>query len=119
MSGPINGITVTLISFTQTGTDDFNRPITSEVKTNVDNVLVSPASSDDVTNTLNLTGKKAVYNLAIPKGDAHDWENALVEFFDKRWRVVGIPVKGIEAMIPLDWNEKVTVEMYEQSSNQT
>ena len=119
MSEMIKGITVTLITFTQTGTDEFNRPIKSEVKTDVDNVLVSPASSDDVTNTLNLTGKKAMYNLAIPKGDSHDWKNAMVEFFGKRWHVIGLPVKGIEDMVPLDWNEKVTVELYEQSSNQT
>ncbi len=30
-----------------------------------------------------------------------------------KWRSFGIPSQGIEDMIPLDWNKKVTVERYE------
>ncbi|WCZ54960.1 hypothetical protein [Latilactobacillus phage TMW 1.1365 P1] len=79
----------------------------------MDNVLVAPASADDITNQLNLTGRKAIYTLAIPKGDTHDWENKPVEFFGQRWKVFGIPLEGIDELIPLDWNKKVTVERYE------
>ena len=79
----------------------------------VDNVLVAPASNSEILDATNLYGKKAVYTLAIPKGDTHEWENRIVEFFGKRWRVFGIPTKGIEANVPLDWNKKVTVELYE------
>ena len=61
---------------------------------------------------MNLTGKKAVYTLAIPKGDTHDWEDKEVKFFGKRWRTFGIPLEGIEQLIPLDWNKKVMVERY-------
>ena len=109
----LKGITVILINKTQTGTDPFGTPIYSDVETEVENVLVAPTSSDDVVNQLSLTGRKAVYTLAIPKGDENVWENAEVRFFDERWRVFGIPTQGIEAMIPLAWNKKVTVERYE------
>jgi hypothetical protein len=51
--------------------------------------------------------------LGIPKEDEHDWENRRVDFFGEKWRVFGIPTKGIEDIIPLDWNMKVTVERYE------
>lgn len=109
----IKGITVTLINKVQTGTDPFDNPIYEDVEIAVDNVLVSPTSSDDVVNTMDLTGRKAVYTLAIPKGDTNDWENQEVRFFGERWRVIGMPLQGIDELIPLDWNKKVMVERYE------
>ncbi|WP_278552774.1 hypothetical protein [Companilactobacillus farciminis] len=109
----IHGITVTLFDKVKTGLDGFGEPIYEERPIDIDNILVSPASTDDVTNQLNLTGKKVVYTLAIPKGDDHDWTNKVVQFFGQRWRTVGVPLEGIEDMIPLDWNKKVTVERYE------
>ncbi len=113
MMSHIKGITVTLVDRVQTGTDPFGKPIYSDVEVAVDNVLVAPTSSDDIVNTLELTGKKAVYTLAIPKGDEHDWEDKEVRFFGKRWRVFGMALHGIDELIPLDWNMKVMVERYE------
>jgi hypothetical protein len=109
----IKGVTVTLINKVQIGTDPFDNPIYEDVEIEVDNVLVSPMSSEDVVNTLNLTGKKAVYTLAIPKGDENDWEDAEVIFFGERWRTFGFVTQGIEHLIPGDWNKKVMVERYE------
>lgn len=109
----INGITVTLYDKTQTGTDGFGEPIYTETPVNVADVLVYPATSTEILETVNLYGKKAVYTLAIPKGDTNEWENKKVEFFGKTWKTFGIPTQGIEANIPLRWNTKVTVERYE------
>lgn len=109
----IKGITVTLVDQELTDTDDFGRPIYKDKDIDVENVLVAPASADDVINSTDLAGRKAVYTLGIPKGDAHDWENKEVKFFGKRWRVFGIPTEGINDLIPLDWNKKVMVERYE------
>lgn len=109
----IKGITVTLITKSQDGTDPMGAPIYKESTASIDNVLVAPTSSDEVVNQLSLTGRKAVYTLAIPKGDANVWENQIVEFFGKRWRAFGIPTQGIDDLIPLSWNKKVTVERYE------
>lgn len=109
----IKGITVTLINNQEIGRDPFDNPIIEDVEIAVDNVLVSPTSSDDIVNTKDLTGRTAVYTLAIPKGDTNTWENQEVRFFGERWRVFGIPLQGIEELIPLDWNKKVMVERYE------
>lgn len=111
--GRIKGITVTLINKKEIGRDPFDNPIFEYVEIDVDNVLVSPTSSDDIVNTKDLTGRTAVYTLAIPKGDTNTWENQEVRFFGERWRVFGIPLQGIEELIPLDWNKKVMVERYE------
>lgn len=111
--GKLKGITITLVDTVENGVDPFGAPIVSKVEIPVENVLVAPSSTDDVTNQLSLTGKMISYTLAIPKGDTHDWENKVVIFFGKRWRTVGIPLEGIESLIPLSWNRKVMVERYE------
>lgn len=112
MSSRIKGITVTLIDRRQTGTDAFNRPIYEDVEIPVENVLVGEPSSEDVTNELNLSGKRLAYTLAIPKGDANDWSNRKVAFFGEVFETIGNPIMGIEHMIPLDWNRKVKVSRY-------
>jgi len=111
--GKIHGIPITLIDKQVVSTDPFGSPVVKDVETVVENVIVSPTLSDDIVNQLTLTGKKAVYTLAIPKGDTHDWTDKEVRFFNQRWRTFGIPLEGIEEMIPLSWNKKVTVERYE------
>lgn len=110
--GMLKGITVTLIDKVETGKDPFGNPIYEDEEIEVNNVLVSPTSSDDIVNQLTLTGKKAIYTLAIPKGDTHNWEDKKVRFFGKTWRTFGEPLEGIEELIPLNWNKKVTVEHY-------
>lgn len=111
----IKGITITLISKQEIKKDPFGNPVFGEVEIVVDNVLVAPVpiADMDVINNLSLTGRKAVYTLAIPKGDTNVWENQEVRFFGERWRAFGIPIQGIENLIPLDWNKKVMVERYE------
>lgn len=106
----IVGIPVLIVIKSQTGTNPFGEAIYSEVEETVENVLVAPASDIDIVNNNDLTGGKAVYTLAIPKGDTHNWEDATVKFFGATWKAVGIPIMGIEANIPLSWNTKVTVE---------
>jgi hypothetical protein len=108
----IKGISVILKVKTQTGTDGFNAPVHSYTDEIVENVLVAPSSSEDIVTAENLYGKKAVYTLAIPKGDQHDWLDAEVEFFGAKWRTFGFPVEGIEENIPLQWHKKVMVERY-------
>lgn len=111
----IKGIPVTLYTVTVTGYDAFNAPIYTETAVTVDNVLVAPVSDQEIVDTLNLTGKKAIYQLGIPKGDAHDWENRRVSFFGEDFRVIGHPTEGIDDMIPLFWNKKVKVESYAEN----
>ena len=109
----LKGITVTLITSVQIGTDPAGAPIYEQSSELIENVLVAPASAQDIIDNTQLYGKKAVYTLGIPKSDAHNWEDQIVEFFGERWHVFGIPLKGIEAMIPLEWNTKVMVERYD------
>lgn len=109
----INGITIKLwVSNPQESeTDAFNRPHDSGEWVSVDDVLVAPLSDAEILDTVNLTGRKATYQLGIPKGDTHEWQSGgYVQFFGEYWRIVGHPTIGIDDMIPLRWNKKVKVE---------
>lgn len=109
----IKGISVKLFEQVKKGTDPFNHPVYEETSIIVDNVLVSPSTSTDIVNSQDLYGKKAVYTLAIPKSDTHDWENKRIVFFNQEWHSFGFVTQGIEDNIPLEWNKKVMVERYE------
>lgn len=112
MSSLIRGITVRLYVSTQTGVDAFNAPIYAEYPVFIENVLVSPVGTEDIVAGTQLYGKKAVYELSIPKDDTHDWQDKRVEFFGQMWRTFGIPMQYVGQNVPLDWNIKVKVERY-------
>lgn len=108
----LKGITILLHEKVEVGKDAFNNPLFEDTVTSVENVLVAPATTDDITTSTNFYGKKAIYTLGIPKGDTHNWIDAEIEFFGQRFKSFGFPIEGIESMIPLSWNKKVMVEVY-------
>lgn len=109
----IKGITVTLHTRLNSGVDGFNNPIYTEKAVTVDNVLVTPVEDKDIVDALQLYGKKAVYELCIPKGDTHTWEDCRVDFFGQSFRVFGMGKEYIDENVPLEWNKKYKVEAYE------
>lgn len=109
----MTGITVTLYERTQTGVDALNDPIYTETPVDVANVLVGQPTTDDVTSSINLYGKKLEFMLGIPKGDTHDWKDVTVEFFGQRFRTFGAVMEGIPANVPTPWHKKVRAELYE------
>lgn len=109
----IKGITVTLYEKKETGTDPFGHPVYEEMPVDVENVLVAPSATTEVLDVLNITGKKAVYDIAIPKGDDHTWKDCRVDFFGEPWRVFGLPKQGIDENVPGRWNQRWMVERYE------
>lgn len=103
--------TVTLIQRAKTGEDDFGAPVYEETETEVTEAVVYPTSAQDVTDTLNLTGKKSVYTVCIPKGDTNTWDNTKVIIREKPYRTIGVPL--VLTTTPLPWNGKIEVERYE------
>ena len=108
----MRGTTVQILVETQTSTDPFGGAITSEVWEDVENMLVGQPTTDDVTNTVQLYGKKIEYVLGIPKGDTHNWINAKVKIFGDVFQTIGYPQTGIQENIPLKWGSNVKVERY-------
>lgn len=113
MASLIKGIDVTLYDRQESGVDAFNRPTYTETAVTVNNVLVSPVSSETITDAeINLSEKRAIYELSIPKKDSHIWENRIVEFFGQKWKTIGIPLELMQENVPLDWNRRIKVERY-------
>lgn len=109
----MTGITITLMKRTPSGTDGFGRTMYDTETVSVDDVLVGEPTTDEITNDLAMYGKKVAYTLAIPKGDANEWEDTevvLPEPFAGTYHTIGYPTAGIEANIPLRWNKKVHLE---------
>lgn len=104
---------ITLYVKTKTGEDELGAPIYEEKPLKVSNVLIGQPSSTDIASNESIYGKKAVYKLAIPKGDTHEWQDSIVEFYGNKWRVFTIPTEGKETTLPLYWNKQVMVERYE------
>lgn len=108
----MKGTTVQLPVKTQTGTDPFGEPIYTEKFVDVPDVLVGSPSSDDVTNALQMYGKKIAYTLGIPKGDNHNWVDTDVIIWGDRFHTIGYPITGEQENIPLRWGKNVQVERY-------
>lgn len=122
----IKGTTVTLYEENVTGYDSFKAPIVERTPVSVENVLVGEPSTDDITSSVSMYGKKISYMLGIPKGDTHDWTDKHVEWTDAYGTVhkcvtFGVPITGIEANIPsaIPWHMKVRCESYGESRDQT
>ena len=108
----MKGTTIQLVVKTQSGTDPFGAPIYTEELVDVPDVLVGSPTTDDITDSLNLYGKKIEYMLGIPKGDTHNWVDTDVIIWGNRYRTFGYPITGEQANIPLRWGQNVRVERY-------
>lgn len=110
----MRGITVTLYEQVRIGTDPFGAPVWSltPIPVQVENVLVGQPSTDDITASTDLQGKRIDYMLGVPKSDTHDWTDKVVEWTDAYGRLVrcktfGFPITGVGELIPTPWHMKV------------
>jgi hypothetical protein len=115
----IQGIPVTIYEQAEAGVDLFGAPVITETPVVVENVLVGQPSTDEITESTELYGKKITYMLGIPKGDTHDWKDKHVSWLDAygvehHCRTFGFPITGIEANLParMPWHMKVRCEQY-------
>lgn len=109
----MRGVTVILHEKTQTGVDGLNNPVYAVSPVPVENVLVGEPTTDDITSSISLYGKRIQYMLGLPKGDAHVWTDTEVEIFGETFRTFGDMIQGIEANVPTPWHRKVRVERCE------
>lgn len=115
----MRGVTVILNIQDQGRVDGFNVPIADTVGyAEIPNVLVAPAGSADAASADSLVPDTSLIDLYIPKGDTHDWEDAMVAVPDAAgdfalYHVVGRPEEWIEANVPGRWNRRVRAKRYE------
>lgn len=108
----MKGTTVQLVVGTVTSYDPFGNPVETEQLVDVADVLVGQPSTDDITSSIQLYGKRIDYVLGIPKGDENDWTDVTVIIWGERFRTIGYPMTGEQENIPLRWGKNVKVERY-------
>ena len=108
----MKGTTVQLVVGTVTSYDPFGNPVETEQLVDVADVLVGQPSTDDITSSIQLYGKRIDYVLGIPKGDENDWTDATVYIWGEKFRTIGYPMTGEQDNIPLRWGKNVKVERY-------
>ena len=108
----MKGTTVQLVVGTVTNYDPFGNPIETEQLIDVADVLVGQPSTDDITSSIQLYGKRIDYVLGIPKGDDHNWTDTSVYIKGEKFRTIGYPMTGEQANIPLRWGKNVKVQRY-------
>ena len=112
----IKGTTIQLVVENIVDYDPFGAPIVEETLEDVADVLVGQPTTDDITSSIEMYGKRIEYMLGIPKGDTHNWIDAVVIIWGQRYKTFGFPMTGIQANIPLRWGQNVRVERYGESS---
>lgn len=109
-------VSVTLYEKTPAGKDEFNRERYTETPVVIDGVVVGRPDSGDILSEVNLSGKTVSYVLSLPAGDDHDWVNARVDFYGRKWRTIGIPTQFTDGFMGADfpWNKQVKVESFNE-----
>ena len=103
-------MTVQLVRKSQDGTDPFGAPIETEEIIDVPGCLVGQPSSNEISQTMELYGKKIDFVVGVPKGDVNKWFDTEVIIWGERFRTIGYPETGIQDNIPLAWGQNVKVE---------
>lgn len=110
----IRGETVTLISPAAPGVDAFGDELTGwQPGVSVGNVLVAPASTDDLAGSLRRDGDRDALTLHFPKTFSGSLRGCRVIVRGVTYRVVGDPQRYTTAMTPGAWDLPVTVERTE------
>lgn len=109
----IKGVTVTVLTPTEDGTDRFGEPVAgAPTEEQVGNVLVAPGSTSDLEAT-RPDGALVALTLHFPKtwtGDLRGCEVVLPAPWEGTYRVIGEPKPYMDANTPTSWHMPVEVE---------
>lgn len=106
----LTGETVTVISKT-IGYDENMDVVETTQQTQVDNVLVAPGSTADVTDTTRPYGTRASFTLGFPKTFNQPLRGCSVEVRGNTYQVIGDPHPNTESNCPTQWWYTAEVEL--------
>ena len=109
----ITGRTVTVVLRVENGRDAFNMPVWDEAAQDVDNVLVAPASTEDLAGLGRPDGDETVIVAHFPKTWSGSLRGAVLVVDGRRFEVVGDPQPYMAANTPGAWNRPVHARLVE------
>ena len=104
------GEVVEVSFFNESSRDSFNNAASVPEWELVENVLVVPGQTNDVTDSVRPDGKSVSYTLHFPKGFDRSLRGALVKVRGEEFRVVGDPKHYTLENTPTKWWLPVEVE---------
>lgn len=107
----MRGESVTVLVRRADGRDEMNAPVmTWVVEAVVDDVLVAPATTTDLTGAIRPDGTRADLTLHMPKGYTASLKGRRVQVRGSAYEVVGDPQPYTTANTPGRWNRPVDVK---------
>lgn len=108
----LTGQTVKVIRSVQTGTDDMGEPIYDTTTEEVDNVLFSPSSTDDLSGQ-HPQGDTISVTFHMPKTYTSNLRGCKIGYANETYSVVGDPKPYMVENCPphCNWNRAVTAEV--------
>lgn len=112
----LNGKTITLLTPTVTYDEDHDR-VTTYTSTTIDNVLIAPHATSDVTSDTHVDGINVDYQLAFPKTWTYQTlKGCLIQLpapWNYKGKVVGDPIPNDVDNCPTQWYLTVELEAYD------
>ncbi|MDY5151341.1 hypothetical protein R6G85_02415 [Actinotignum urinale] len=102
----MQGEQVEIITYAQVGEDDFKTPIYVEKSIVVENVLVAPAYTGDLTGGQRIEGDKTRLELHFPKTFTTNLRGATAKIRGSLYKIIGDPQPYIPANTPTCWGRK-------------
>ena len=109
----IRGETVIVVHKVKAGMDAFHVPTYTFETETVPNVLVSPASTDDLEAIARPEGDTVALALHFPKTYTASLRGSLVEVRGRRYEIQGDPQSYMDENTPGAWNRPVTATLVE------
>ena len=105
------GMTLDFKKRVQSGTDGFNNPVYSEETISIADCLIAPATEPvDRVESAALDRNATVVRIHLPKSDDRDVSNSDLTYDGETFRVIGRPVKFMDANTPTRWNRYMRAE---------
>lgn len=106
----IQGRQITLHRPQKSGTDAFNAEVIEWEDEVIDDVLIEPLSTSDLSDTLRPNGDSVTAKLHLPKTYTKDTRGCECSFGGARYKVKGAPIAYQVENTPTRWNYPIEVE---------
>lgn len=92
--------------------DSFNNPVYSESTISIADCLIAPVTEPiDRVESAALDRDVTVVRIHLPKADTRDVSNSTVVYDGEEFRIIGKPVKFMDANTPTRWNRYLRAEV--------
>lgn len=107
------GIELTFTQRVETGGfDDFNNPIFTDDTFTIKDCLIAPVTEPiDRVESAALDRDQTIVRIHLPKAETRDVSDSTVKYDGQEFRLIGKPVRFMDANTPTRWNRYMRAEV--------